>query len=205
MPTATGAGRLVQHRHVDVQTLIEVSTGGGQFGLVHVVRDADIRSVTDISDEIRAVRTDATSTRGGRLLETLAPSLGRIPGLYRAMYAAMSRSQRVHLASGTVQVTAVGMFADGAGYAIAPATLASLSLVVGGISRRPRAVGDHIEVRDVLDLTLTIDHNVVDGCPATRFAAALRHLLHTAAALPPHDSSLGTEPIAGLDLAWTEV
>ena len=121
-------GRLVQHRHVDVQTLVEVPTAGGEeFGLVHVVRDADIRSVADISDEIRVVSTDATSTRSGRLLQTLAPSLGRIPGLYRAMYAAISRSRRVHLASGTVQVTAVGMFADGAGYAIAPATLASLS------------------------------------------------------------------------------
>jgi pyruvate/2-oxoglutarate dehydrogenase complex dihydrolipoamide acyltransferase (E2) component len=58
-------------------------------------------------------------------------------------------------------------------------------LVVGGISRRPRAIGDHIDIRDVLDLTLTIDYNVVDGGPATRFAADLRRLLHTAAALPP--------------------
>ncbi len=182
-------GRLVQHRHVDVQTLIEVPTSVGRFGLVHIVRDADIRSVTDISDEIGAVRADADSTRSGHLLETLAPSLGRIPGLYRAMYAAMSRSRRVHLATGTVQVTAVGMFADGGGFAIAPATLASLSLVVGGISRRPRAVGDHIEVQDVLDLTLTIDHNVVDGGPATRFAADLRHLLHTAAILPQQADS----------------
>ncbi len=44
---------------------------------------------------------------------------------------------------------------------------------------------DDIEVRDVLDLTLTIDHNVVDGGPATRFAADLRRLLHTAAVLAP--------------------
>jgi pyruvate/2-oxoglutarate dehydrogenase complex dihydrolipoamide acyltransferase (E2) component len=34
-----------------------------------------------------------------------------------------------------------------------------------------------------VDLTLTIDHNVVDGGPATRFAADLRLILHTAAAL----------------------
>ena len=86
-----------------------------------------------------------------------------MPGLYRLMYAAMSRSRRVHLATGTVQVTAVGMFANGGGFAIAPPTLASLLLVVGGVSRRPRAIGDRIELRDVLDLTLTIDHNVVDG------------------------------------------
>jgi len=178
-------GRLVEHRHVDVQTLIEVPTSQGLFGLVHVVRDADLRSVAEISAELRAVKTDANATTTGRLLSKLAPAAGHIPGLYRAMYAAMSRSRRVHLATGTVQVTAIGMFADGGGFAIAPPTLASLVVVVGGLSKRPRAVGDRIETREVLDLTVTIDHNIVDGAPATRFVADLRQVLHTAAALGP--------------------
>jgi pyruvate/2-oxoglutarate dehydrogenase complex dihydrolipoamide acyltransferase (E2) component len=179
-------GRLVEHRHVDVQTLIEVPTDQGPFGLVHVVRDADIRGVADISAELRTVKADPdTTTTTGRMLTTVAPAAGRVPGLYRAMFAAMSRSRRVHLATGTVQVTAVGMFAEGGGFAIAPPTLASLVVVVGGVSKRPQVVGDRIEARDVLDLTVTIDHNVVDGAPATRFAAELRHLLHTAAVLAP--------------------
>ncbi len=76
------------------------------------------------------------------------------------MYAAMRRSRRVHLATGTVQVTAVGMFAGGSGFAIAPPTLASLTVVVGGTGRRPAAVEDRIELRDMLDLTVTIDHNI---------------------------------------------
>jgi pyruvate/2-oxoglutarate dehydrogenase complex dihydrolipoamide acyltransferase (E2) component len=178
-------GRLVQHRHVDVQTLIEVPTADGPFGLVHVVRDADVRSVAEIGSELRAVKADPASTTTGRLLNTVAPALGRIPGVYRVMFAAMSRSRRVHLASGTVQVTALGMFADGGGFAVAPPTLASLVVVVGGLSKRPCVVGDHIDARDVLDLTVTVDHNVVDGAPATRFAAELRRLLHTAAVLAP--------------------
>jgi len=179
-------GRLIEHRHVDVQTLIEVPTGQGPFGLVHVVSDADVRSVADISAELRAVKTDpVTTTTTGRLLNTVAPVAGRIPGLYRAMYAAMSRSRRIHLATGTVQVTAVGMFADGGGFAIAPPTLASLLIVVGGASKRPRAVGDRVELRDVLDLTVTVDHNVVDGAPATRFVADLRQLMQAAAVLGP--------------------
>jgi pyruvate/2-oxoglutarate dehydrogenase complex dihydrolipoamide acyltransferase (E2) component len=95
----------------------------------------------------------------------------------------MSRSRRVHLATGTVQVTAVGMFADGGGFAVAPPTLSSLVVVVGGASKRPRVVDDRIAVRDVLDLTVTIDHNVVDGAPATRFGAELRQLMETNAPL----------------------
>jgi hypothetical protein len=47
------------------------------------------------------------------------------------MYAVMSRSVRARLAAGTLQVTAVGMFAGG-GFAIAPPTLASLVVVGGG-------------------------------------------------------------------------
>jgi pyruvate/2-oxoglutarate dehydrogenase complex dihydrolipoamide acyltransferase (E2) component len=167
-------GRLVQHRHVDVQTLVEVPTGQGPFGLVHVVRDADVRSVPEISRELRAVKRDPGSTATGRAVERLAPVAGRIPGLFPAMFAVMNRSVRVHLQTGTVQVTAVGMFAGGGGFAIAPPTLASLSVVIGGISERPRAVDGRVLVRDVLDLTVTIDHNVVDGAPATRFGAELR-------------------------------
>lgn len=110
-------GRLVEHRHVDVQTLIEVRTGQGLFALVHVVRDADVRSVAAISAELRAVKAHPATATTGRLLETVAPTAGRLPGLYRALVAVMSRSRRIHLASGTAVVTAVGMFADGGGFA----------------------------------------------------------------------------------------
>ena len=96
----------------------------------------------------------------------------------------MRRSVRAHQLAGTVQVTAVGMFADGGGFALAPPTLASVLVVVGGltVSRRPRVVGEEIAVRDVLDLTVTVDHNVVDGAPATRFGADLRHRMENPAA-----------------------
>ncbi len=176
-------GRLVEHRHVDVQVLIEVPTDQGPFGLVHVIRDADIRSVAEISVEIRAVKAQPSSTGNGRLLDTLAPTLGRLPGLYRAMYAVMSRSHRVRDAIGTVQVTALGMFAGGGGFAIAPPTLASLAVVVGGINASPILVDGNIEALDQLDLTVTIDHNVVDGAPATRFAGDLRQIMQGASVL----------------------
>jgi pyruvate/2-oxoglutarate dehydrogenase complex dihydrolipoamide acyltransferase (E2) component len=40
-----------------------------------------------------------------------------------------------------------------------------------------------VEVRDVLNLTLAIDHDVIDGAPAARFGAELREVLETAAVL----------------------
>src|SRR4051794_19424607 len=75
-------GRLVRHRHVDVQTLVEVPTEQGPFGLVHVVRDADVRGIADISAEVRGVKVDPASTATGLALRRLAPVAGRIPGLF---------------------------------------------------------------------------------------------------------------------------
>jgi pyruvate/2-oxoglutarate dehydrogenase complex dihydrolipoamide acyltransferase (E2) component len=180
-------GRLVRHRHVDVQTLVEVPTDQGPFGLVHVVRDADVRDVANVSAELRGVKADLMTTPTGRALQRFAALAGRVPGLFPAMYAVMSRSVRARELTGTVQVTAVGMFAGGGGFAIAPPTLASVVVVVGGISLRPWAVGADVVVRDVLDLTVTVDHDVVDGAPATRFGADLRHRLES----PTADLGLG--------------
>jgi pyruvate/2-oxoglutarate dehydrogenase complex dihydrolipoamide acyltransferase (E2) component len=95
----------------------------------------------------------------------------------------IGRSVRFRQQVGTVAVTAVGMFAGGGGFAVAPPTLMSLQVFVGGMSARPRAVHGKIEARDVLDLTVTIDHNVVDGAPAARFGADLRELIENATAL----------------------
>ncbi|MDQ1745185.1 MAG: hypothetical protein QOE23_3524 [Pseudonocardiales bacterium] len=190
-------GRLVRHRAVDVQTLIEVPTARGPFGLVHVVRDADLRAVADIGAELRAVKADPASTTSGRLLDIAAPLGGRIPGGYRLMYAVLRRSHRAHLATGTVQVSAVGMFGGGGGFAIATPTLASLSVIVGGASSRPLAVEGKVEVRQVLDLTVTIDHTVVDGAPATRFAAEFRSLLTSAVLLTGQPGHTGPVVAAG--------
>jgi hypothetical protein len=84
-------GRSVRHRHVDVQSLVEVPTEQGPFGLVHIVRDADIRGVADLNGELRGVKADASSVPTGRALQRLAPLAGHVPGAFPAMYAVMRR------------------------------------------------------------------------------------------------------------------
>jgi pyruvate/2-oxoglutarate dehydrogenase complex dihydrolipoamide acyltransferase (E2) component len=180
-------GRLVTHGYVDVSTLVEIPTSQGAFAMPHTLRDADIRSVADLTAELRAVQRRPAATVTDRWLERVSPIVCRIPGVIEAMYAVMARSVSVRRRVGTVSVTAVGMFAGGSGYGIAPLTLMSLQVVVGGMSRRPRVIAGEIAVRDVLDLTVTVDHNVVDGAPATRFAAELRRSLEDAGALREWD------------------
>jgi pyruvate/2-oxoglutarate dehydrogenase complex dihydrolipoamide acyltransferase (E2) component len=182
-------GQLVTHRHVDVATMVEISTEQGPFGFPHVLQDADIRDVPDLTAELHRVKREPSASHNGRWLQRAGPLSVRIPGVVPAMYAVMARSVALRQRVGTVAVTAVGMFAGGAGFGLTPPTLMSLQVVVGGMSQRPRVVDGRILIRDILDLSLVIDHNVIDGAPATRFGADLRHIIEDAAALQRPRSS----------------
>jgi pyruvate dehydrogenase E2 component (dihydrolipoamide acetyltransferase) len=56
-------------------------------------------------------------------------------------------------------------------------------LGVGRIVREPAVVGEHVVPRDMLTLSLTFDHRVVDGAPAARFLQTLRGCLEQPAPL----------------------
>ena len=81
--------------------------------------------------------------------------------------------------AGTVGITAVGMFGKGhSGWGIAPTTH-SLGLVVGSIAWKPAVVEGRIEPREILNLTVVFDHDVIDGAPAARFARRLVELIES--------------------------
>jgi pyruvate/2-oxoglutarate dehydrogenase complex dihydrolipoamide acyltransferase (E2) component len=185
-------GQLVTHRHVDVGTMVEIATPQGPFAIPHLLRDADIREVPDLTAELRRVKRDPSASSSGRWLERAGPAATRIPGVIPAMYAVMARSVAARQRIGTVAVTAVGMFAGGGGFGITSLSLMSLEVIVGGMSQRPRVIDGRVTVRDVLDLTVAIDHNVVDGAPAARFAAEFRELLESAAVISPSSVALQT-------------
>jgi pyruvate/2-oxoglutarate dehydrogenase complex dihydrolipoamide acyltransferase (E2) component len=64
--------------------------------------------------------------------------------------------------------------AGGWGIPIAPPTL---MITVGGIAMKPRYVDGNLEPRELLDLTISVDHAVVDGATAARFTRRLTDLL----------------------------
>ena len=75
--------------------------------------------------------------------------------------------------AGTVVVTSVGMFGKGGGWGIGFLPLHNLGLTVGGISNKPGVHQGQISIREFLNLTITFDHDIIDGAPAARFASIL--------------------------------
>jgi pyruvate/2-oxoglutarate dehydrogenase complex dihydrolipoamide acyltransferase (E2) component len=50
-------------------------------------------------------------------------------------------------------------------------------ITVGGIATKPRYVDGSLEPRELLDVTISVDHAVVDGATAAKFTRRLTGLL----------------------------
>lgn len=170
-------GRIALFEHVDATVLVEVQVEGRPFALAHVMRETDRRGVRELSAELRAVQGGGLRSLSPAM-RTASRSFLAVPGfLRRWIYGLLLRSPRfVARHTGTVLVTAVGMF-GGVGWGLSAPGLHDLSLVVGGIARRPNPEGP---AREVLCLTISANHELVDGAPLARFGRRLTELLESA-------------------------
>ncbi len=169
--------RLIVFADVDVVTLIEAERGG--VAIPHIIRAANHKTFREIHNEIRAVQTrPARSEQRSSLIMRLGP---HAPSIFRRMFYWLLRKspQRLKHYSGTCLVTSVGMFGEGGGWGVGFLPMHTLGLTVGGIAHKPGVIEDRIEIRDYLSLTISFDHDIVDGAPAARFAQRLKELLES--------------------------
>lgn len=173
--------RLILFDEVDVTTMIEIELEGRKFPLAHILRAVNKRSLRDLHDEIRAVQANAqhsesmsaTRRRFFHLFLRL-PAFARDAGYWFFRRSPHTLKKNI----GTVILTAVGMFGEGGGWGLTP-TIHTLGVTVGGIACKPGIVDGRIEPREYLNLTLSFDHDIVDGAPAARFAQRFKELLES--------------------------
>lgn len=179
-------GRLVVFREVDVVAMIEPEQG--KVAIPHILRNANRRTVREISDEIRTIQASVKSSQQENALVAIAPRLPRFVRLF-FFWAVKKNPRWFKRLEGTTVVTSVGMFGKSGGWGIAFLPTHTLGLTVGGISQKPGVHDGQIEIREYLNLTLAFDHDIVDGAPAARFTKHLIDLIETATVLEEADGS----------------
>jgi pyruvate dehydrogenase E2 component (dihydrolipoamide acetyltransferase) len=113
--------------------------------IVPVVRDADALSVAEIAREIDRL---AEATRSGK-------------------------ATREELSGSTFTITSLGQLG---GVLAAPIINHPEVAILGvhKISKRPAVRDDAVVIRDLMNLSISVDHRVVDGYDAARFVAAIK-------------------------------
>jgi pyruvate/2-oxoglutarate dehydrogenase complex dihydrolipoamide acyltransferase (E2) component len=186
-----GRNQLVMFDDVNVGVMVEHKDGEKRALMGHIIQGAQRKTYREIHQEIRTAQSESVPHGRGMPRWFLSAMLLPWP-LSKLVKALMSwatrRDPTIRVsASGTVAVTAVGMFGKGhSGWGIAT-TPHSLSLVVGSMAWKPAVVEGRIEPREILNLTVLFDHDVVDGAPATRFVRRLMELIESGHGLDETD------------------
>lgn len=81
----------------------------------------------------------------------------------------------------SISITNVGPFAVDAALPVIPPGTGAI-LAVGQIAKRPWVVGEHVVVRDVVELTLAFDHRHIDGALASQVIAHVGRFIEDPAA-----------------------
>ena len=129
---------------------IGLATATDQGLMVPVIRDATGKSLVQLAKEIDYL---AEATRSGK-------------------------ATREELSGSTFTITSLGTL----GGLMATAVINFPEVAILGvhkISKRPAVVGDQIVARDLMNLSITFDHRIVDGYDAARFVAEVKALLES--------------------------
>lgn len=170
--------QLVLFDEVDVNTLFEVEVGGQKLIRPHIIRAVNHKSVQELHNEVRAFQ--ATSEQGEEA--QFVRWFVRLPGCVRRPLLRMLlvRPELRKRYMGTVALSSVGMFGSGSFWGL-PVPNHTLQLTLGGIAEKPAVVAGRIEPREFLSVTISFDHDIVDGAPAARFAQHWKELVERGA------------------------
>ncbi len=141
------------------------------------IRAAQSKTYRQIHEEIRAAQGHPSDGLGGLSGITW---LRFIPGfLFRIFVKVASKNIGMMKRYGAVGVTAVGMFGNRnqAVWLVPIVGGATVGVAVGGIVERPCVINGQLESHEHLCLTITFNHDIVDGAPAARFVKRFSELL----------------------------
>ena len=161
---------------VDISIVVEKDVDGVRVPLPYVIRKADKKTLTQIQDEIEAAKSQKVESEGDYVLGEEQNALGmklfvRLPQWLRLILMhllVLNHPQRVKDMMGTVMITTAGMIGHTRGW-IMPFGMHPLCLAFGSLNEQAAVYKGEIQKREILHLTVLIDHDVIDGVPAARF------------------------------------
>lgn len=181
--------KLIVFDDIDIAVIVEKEVDGKPVPLPVVIKRADKKAMAEIHREIEAAKSQDIRNEGDYVLAEGSSALQM--KLYYLLPAVIRRLVMKHILSrpllrkklmGTVILTSIGTKRGLPGWFIHK-SYHNLSVGVGSVLKKPWVVQNEVKIREILNLTILMDHDVVDGAPMARFISRLTQLMETASGL----------------------
>jgi pyruvate/2-oxoglutarate dehydrogenase complex dihydrolipoamide acyltransferase (E2) component len=184
-----GFNKMIVFDDVDVATPIERKVGAEYRPRALIIRKAQSKTVEEITLEIRTAQNEDIGDDAqilGRKLSLEEKLMVNAPTFLQKMvlYILRGNGRLKKKYMGTIGVTAIGMKGVFPGWVIAAGGPLAGVVAIGGITKKPGVVQDKIKIREYLHVSITFDHDIVDGGPMVRFVQRLTELLENGYGLP---------------------
>lgn len=180
-----GKRKTVVFDDVDIPIPIERTTKNETRPMGYIIRKVNEKSVNEITKEIRAVQKVTVNettqvlgdflTKGERFIVN-APMFIKKLAIFILRRSGFLKKKHF----GTVAVTSIGMKGNFPGWAIPMGSMTTTMIAIGGITKKPGVIKDNIAVREYLHVTVTVDHDLVDGGPLARFVEEFKTIVENA-------------------------
>jgi pyruvate/2-oxoglutarate dehydrogenase complex dihydrolipoamide acyltransferase (E2) component len=167
---------------VDIDTAIEFKLDGILVPRKCLIRNAAKKTMAEITLEIEDAKrnwkqadTSGEDDKWAQSWLKFASLLAKF--IFKLLITQFSkRPLNLKKGFGTTYVTSVGGFSDANGFVIPyiPGQTRPVAFVIGNIVKKTCVIGSEIKIRDFLSMTITINHDLVDGAPAARFVNRLK-------------------------------
>jgi len=177
-----GRNKIIVFDDIDVAVPVERTVNYESVPMAYILRRANEKNVKQITEEMRKVQRESvdgsTQLLGGELTRLERFAFNAPFFIKKLLIWVVRRNgilKKKHM--GTVGVTSVGMKGRFPGWIVPLGGTTTLLFVLGGITKKPGVVDDKILIREYLDITISVDHDIIDGAPLARFVDRLVELV----------------------------
>jgi pyruvate/2-oxoglutarate dehydrogenase complex dihydrolipoamide acyltransferase (E2) component len=180
-----GKNKLLLFKDVDIAMPVEKKVGNKKVPLPILIKNTNSKSIYEIHQEIHSAKDQRIQDESDFVLGKKQSKLKMnlfysMPQWLRMRFwhSILRNPFKRKQSMGTVVITSIGMISRFPGWVL-PKAMHNLCFGLGSIVEKPWVVNKKIEIRDILHLTILLDHDVIDGAPTARFVTRLVELLES--------------------------
>jgi len=171
--------KFVEFDFVDMNMTVEKLVDGESINTTKIIPKINDMSLDEIMTEVDAAAlTDPAQTFSGQKKFSIANLATMLPRFIKqiVLHYSIRRDPLARTSLfGTTSFTSVSMFGEGRGWAI-PMSPHPINMVLGGLEKRPHFTEGEIKIREILCVSLTLNHDLLDGAEAARFTSDFKAL-----------------------------
>ena len=165
--------KLIIFNDINISILVEKNINGQKVPIPLVIEKTNEKTAEEITKEIENAKKIMLSEKD--IVLNKKPALYEkfyyhLPGiLRRAIWKIMLNNPKfAYRKMGNVAITSVGMIGKINGWFIHK-SVHPISFGIGSVLKKPVVVDNKVRIREILNMTILIDHDVIDGGEMVRF------------------------------------